>query len=95
VPRLRGAIEITEADSAYSSQLRADACRRHYGLDDEGVRYCWCTATPTWSTVRKTRASRTRLCKTREDQDEGAGQRHARHTQRAGVCGSRSASSNA
>lgn len=39
VPRLRGAIEITEADSAYSSQLVADACREHYGLTDDGVRY--------------------------------------------------------
>lgn len=39
VPRLRGAIEITEADSAYSSQLVADACREHYGLNDDDVRY--------------------------------------------------------
>ncbi len=70
VPRLRGAIEITEADSAYSSQLVADACRKHYKLDDDGVRYWLVHGYADLEHGEENARIAHALCATREDQDE-------------------------
>lgn len=69
VPRLRGAIEITEADSAYSSQLVADACRKHYGLDDDGVRYWLVHGYADLEHGEENARIAHALCPTREDED--------------------------
>ena len=70
VPRLRGAIEITEADSAYSSQLVADACRTHYGLDDDGVRYWLIHGYADLEHGEQNARIAHRTCTSRDDQDE-------------------------
>jgi pyrroloquinoline quinone (PQQ) biosynthesis protein C len=69
VPRLRGAIEITEADSAYSSQLVADACRKHYGLDDDGVRYWLVHGYADLEHGEENARIAHALCATRDDED--------------------------
>jgi hypothetical protein len=70
VPRLRGALEITEADSAFSSQLVADACRKHYGMDDEGVRYWLVHGYADLEHGEENARIAHRLCRSRDDQDE-------------------------
>jgi pyrroloquinoline quinone (PQQ) biosynthesis protein C len=70
VPRLRGAIEVTEADSAYSSQLVADACRDHYGLDDHGVRYWLVHGYADLEHADENARIAHSICSSRADQDE-------------------------
>ena len=70
VPRLRGAMEITEADSAYSSQLVADACRTHYGLDDDGVRYWLVHGYADLEHAEENAHIAHQICSSREDQDQ-------------------------
>ena len=70
VPRLPGAVEITEADSAHSSQLVADACRAHYGLDDDGVRYWLVHGYADLEHGAENAKIAHSLCRTRADEDE-------------------------
>jgi pyrroloquinoline quinone (PQQ) biosynthesis protein C len=70
VPRLRGAIEITEADSAYSSQLVADAGRKHYGLNDDGVRYWLVHGYADLEHGEENARIAHALCATRQDEDQ-------------------------